>query len=34
MDIEMDPRARLEKTGRSGTELVKYFKQMFSLDKK
>ncbi len=29
MDIEMDPDARLERTERSETELVKYFKQLF-----
>jgi hypothetical protein len=31
MDIEMDPDARLERTERSETELVKYFKQLFRL---
>ena len=30
MDIEMDPNARLERTERSETELVKYFKQLFN----
>lgn len=30
MDIEMNPDARMEKTERSETELVKYFKQLFS----
>ncbi len=31
MDIEMDPDARLEKTDRTETELVKYFKELFSI---
>jgi aryl-phospho-beta-D-glucosidase BglC (GH1 family) len=32
MDIEMDPDARLERTDRYETELVKYFKQLFKLE--
>lgn len=31
MDIEMDPNARLERTDRTETELVKYFKRLFEL---
>ncbi|MFH1071296.1 MAG: glycoside hydrolase family 5 protein [Candidatus Glassbacteria bacterium] len=32
MDLEMDPAARLERTPRSETELVKFFKKYFFLD--
>ena len=32
MDIEMNPKARLEKTERTDTGLVKFFKKMFLLD--